>query len=71
MAYTVDSLVRIAFTGASLTVSSNYTVDSLVRIADSIKGRGGILTIANCKLTVDSMVRVSSSAPGQVHFTDL
>lgn len=68
MAYTVDTLVRVASAGGSLVVGGNYLVDSLVRIAEAMKGKGGRLTICNTGLLADSMVRIAAAAPGQVTF---
>lgn len=68
MAYTVDTLVKVASAGGSLVVGDNYLVDSLVRIAGAMKGKGGRLTICNTGLLADSMIRIVAAAPGQVTF---
>lgn len=69
MAYTVESLVRVAMAGGSLVVGEGYTVESLVRIAMALKVKGrGTLTIKAGNTPVESMVRVAMIAPGQVIF---
>lgn len=69
MKYKVESLVRVAMAGGSLTVNGDYSIEDLVRIAMAIRAKGvGILTVKAPDIPVEGMARVAIAAPGRVVF---
>lgn len=70
MAFTTDSLVRIAAAGGGLIMDSKgHTVDNLVRIAAATKQNGAKIILTNISgFTVDSLVRIGAASDGNVIF---
>ena len=70
MAFTTDSLVRIAAAGGGIVMDcKGFTADSLVRIAAATKTNGAKVILTNLNgYTVDSLVRIGAAGQGNVIF---
>lgn len=70
MAFTTDSLVRIAAAGGGIVMDcKGFTADSLVRIAAATKTNGTKVILTNLNgYTVDSLVRIGAAGQGNVIF---
>lgn len=68
MAFTTDSLVRIAAAGGGIVLDcKGFTADSLVRIAAATKTNGAKIILTNLNgYTVDSLVRIGAAGQGNV-----
>lgn len=70
MAFTTDSLVRIAAAGGGIVMDcKGNTVDTLVRIAAATKQTGAKFVLTNTEgFNVDSLIRIGAAGAGNVIF---
>lgn len=70
MAFTTESLVRIAAAGGGLVMDcKGHTVESLVKIAAATSQNGAKIILTNpYGLTVESLVRIGAAGNGNVIF---